>query len=56
MMFAIKNIIRNLPRSQYFRNLFFKVVDYALWLYIMFACLWTICYLVGEILEKMGVG
>jgi len=32
------------------------LIDTAVYLYIMFACFWTICYLVGEILEKMGVG
>lgn len=56
MIYAIRNILHNLPRSQYFRELFFKAVCYAAWVYIMFAFLWTICWLVGEILEKMGVG
>ena len=34
---------------------FARVVEGAVMLYIMFACVWTICYLVGEILQKMGV-
>ena len=34
---------------------FARVVEGAVVLYIMFACVWTICYLVGEILTKMGV-
>jgi hypothetical protein len=33
-----------------------QIVEWAVSLYMMFACLWTICYLVGEILTKMGVG
>lgn len=53
---SLCKFIKRLQKSQYFRDLFFKIVDYALWLYIMYACLWSICYLVGEILTKMGVG
>jgi len=34
---------------------FAQIVESAVALYIMFACVWTICYLVGEILQKMGV-
>lgn len=48
--------IRRLKRSQYFRDLFYRGVRAAVYVYIMFACLWTICWLVGEILQKMGVG
>ena len=53
---SLCKFIKRLKRSQYFRGLFFKIIDYAIWIYIMFAGLWTICWLVGEILEKMGVG
>lgn len=53
---SLCKFIKRLRKSQYFRDLFFKIVDYALWIYIMFACLWTICWLVGEIFEKLGVG
>lgn len=53
---SLCKFIKRLKRSQYFRGLFFKIIDYAIWLYIMFAGLWTICWLVGEIFEKMGVG
>lgn len=38
------------------RDTLFWLIETAVYLYIMFACLWTICYLVGEILQKMGVG
>lgn len=53
---SLSKFIKRAARSQYFRDLFFKIVDYAIRLYIMFACLWTICWLVGEIFQKMGVG
>jgi hypothetical protein len=33
-----------------------QIAKWAISLYMMFACLWTICYLVGEIFTKMGVG
>lgn len=35
---------------------FEKVVGFFARLYLLFVCLWTVCYLVGEILEMMGVG
>lgn len=35
---------------------FTRVVGFCVRLYLVFACVWTICYLVGEILGKMGVG
>ena len=35
---------------------FCRVVEFCVKLYVLFAFLWTICYLVGEILDKMGVG
>ena len=35
---------------------FCRVVDFAVRFYILIAGLWAICYLVSEILEKMGVG
>lgn len=35
---------------------FCRVVDFAVRFYILIAGLWTICYLVSEILEKLGVG
>lgn len=53
---SLSKFIRRLKKSQYFRDLFDKVVRTAVWLYIMFACLWTICWLVGEIFSKIGVG
>ena len=53
---SLCKFIKRLKRSQYFRALFYKILDYAIWAYIMFACLWTVCWLAGEILQKMGVG
>lgn len=38
------------------RDTFCWLIETAVYLYIMFAGLWTICWLVGEILEKMWVG
>lgn len=35
---------------------FTRIVGFCVRLYIVFACVWTICYLVGDILTKMGVG
>lgn len=34
---------------------FYKVVCFCIRLYILFALVWTICYIVSEIFEKMGV-
>ena len=34
---------------------FCRVVDFAVRFYILVAGLWTVCYLVSEILTKMGV-
>ena len=42
-------------KSRRMQERFAKIVEGAVVLYIMIACLWTICYLVGEILQKMGV-
>ena len=53
---SLCKFIKRLKRSQYFRALFYKMLDYVFWAYIMFAGLWTICWLVGEIFKKMGVG
>ncbi len=53
---SLCKFIKRLAKSQYFRDLFYRAVRAAVYVYILFACLWTICYLVGEILEKMGVG
>ena len=44
-----------MSKSQYFQNLFYRAVRAAVYVYLMFACLWTICWLVGEIFQKMGV-
>lgn len=32
-----------------------RLIENAVYLYIMFACLWSICWLVGEIFQKLGV-
>lgn len=31
------------------------IIEGAIALYIMFSCLWTVCYLVSEIFTKLGV-
>lgn len=56
LQMSLSKFIKRLRKSQYFRDLGYKIVVNAVWVYIFFACLWTICYLVGEILQKMGVG
>ena len=38
------------------RRFIVKLIEDAIFLYIMYAGLWTICWLVGEIFQKMGVG
>lgn len=35
---------------------FARIVEFCVKLYILFALLWAICWLAGEILQKMGVG
>ena len=37
------------------RNRIVKLIEDAIVLYLMFAAVWTIGYLVSEILTKMGV-
>lgn len=37
------------------RDLIVRLIEDAIMLYLMFACCWSICWLVGEIFEKMGV-
>lgn len=36
------------------RNRIVKLIEDAIVLYLMFACVWTIGYLVSEILNKLG--
>lgn len=36
------------------RNRIVKLIEDAIVLYLMFACVWTIGYLVSEILSKLG--
>ena len=36
------------------RDLIVRVIEDAIVLYLMFVCVWVICWLVGEILTKMG--
>ena len=38
------------------RDRIVRIIDTLVYLYLMYACLWAICHLVGEILGKMGVG
>ncbi len=38
------------------RDLIVRAIEDFIVLYIMIAGLWTVCYLVGEIFQKMGVG
>lgn len=35
---------------------FGRVVEDLVMLYLMFACVWSICHIVGEIFAKLGVG
>lgn len=37
------------------RDWIVRLIEDAIMLYLMFACMWAICWLVGEILTKMGV-
>ena len=37
------------------RNLIVKLIEDAIVFYLMVSCVWTIGYLVSEILTKMGV-
>lgn len=37
------------------RDRIVKLIEDAVVLYLMFACVWTIGYLVSEILAKLGV-
>lgn len=47
--------ITKLSRRQV-RELIVRAIEDALVLFLMGACIWTICTLAGEILQKMGVG
>ena len=38
------------------RDRIVRIIDTLVYLYLMYACLWAICHIVGEILQKMGVG
>ena len=38
------------------RDLVCRIIETAVYLYIMYAGLWVVCRLVGEIFERMGVG
>ena len=46
--------ITKLSRRQV-RALIVRAIEDAIVLLLMGACIWTICYLVSEILSKMGV-
>ena len=46
--------ITKLSRRQV-RALIVRAIEDAIVLLLMGACIWTICYLVSEILAKMGV-
>lgn len=37
------------------RRLIVRLIEDAIVFYLMFACVWTIGYLVSEIIQKMGV-
>lgn len=37
------------------RNRIVKLIEDAIVLYLMFACVWTIGYLISEIFAKMGI-
>ena len=52
---SLCQFIKRLRKSQYFRDLGFKIIETAVYVYIVLAFLWSICYLVGEIFEKLGV-
>lgn len=53
---SLSQFITKLGGNQEDSDRFMRVFGFCLKLYLVFACVWTICYLVGEILEKMGVG
>ena len=46
----------NTTKDRRMQERFCRVVDFAVRFYILIAGLWAICYLVSEILQKMGVG
>jgi len=51
MSFIHCNTKRNKTQERFCRS-----VDFFVRFYILVAGLWTVCYLVSEILAKMGVG
>ena len=46
--------ITNMSKRQV-RDLIVRVIEDAIILYIMGACIWAICWVVSEILSKIGV-
>ena len=50
------SFIQFITKRSRMQERFARIVEFFVKLYILFALLWTICYLVGEILSKMGVG
>ena len=53
---SLSNLIKRAAKSQYFRRLVARAIEDALVLLLMGACIYTICRLAGEILQKLGVG
>lgn len=53
---SFKQFITWMRGNQEENDRFTRIVGFFVYLYIMFAGLWTICYLVSEIFTKMGVG
>lgn len=52
----LSQFIRRAAKSQYFRALVVRAIEDAIVLFLMGVGIWAICWLAGEILQKMGVG
>ena len=52
---SLGNFIRNMAKSQYFRQLIVRAVEDFIILFIGFAAIWSLCHVVSGVFRLLGV-
>lgn len=56
ILMLLSNVIKNLSRSQYFRRLVVRAIEDFIIVFLIYAAIWSVCYVVGGIFNLLGVG
>lgn len=53
---SLSKSIKKFAKSQYFRRLVVRAIEDFIIVFLLYASIWSVCYVVGGIFKLLGVG